>query len=98
MCFGQITRTEDGRNTILAEYIWTKLNRNNIRLTTSYLTFDVSHVFGLLSQSTDTVKMRRAVAERETSMKRAATENKKLERLVKELEGNLADADEKEAR
>ena len=42
--------------------------------------------------------MRRAVAERETSMKRAATENKKLERLVKELEGNLADADEKEAR
>ena len=42
--------------------------------------------------------MRRAVAEREASAKRAATENKKLERLVKDLEGSLADADEKEAR
>ena len=50
------------------------------------------------SQSTDTVKMRRAVAEREASAKRAAAENKKLERLVKELEGSLSDADEKEAR
>ena len=49
-------------------------------------------------QSTDTVKMRRAVAEREASAKRAVAENKKLERLVKELEGSLADADEKEAR
>ena len=44
------------------------------------------------------MKMRRAVAEREAGVKRAAAENKKLERLVKELEGNLADADEKEAR
>ena len=42
--------------------------------------------------------MRRAVAEREAGVKRAAAENKKLERLVKELEGSLADADEKEAR
>ena len=42
--------------------------------------------------------MRRAVAERESSAKRAASENKKLERLVKDLEGSLADADEKEAR
>ena len=59
-----------------------------------YIYCDVLYKF----QSTDTVKMRRAVAEREASAKRAAAENKKLERLVKELEGSLADADEKEAR
>ena len=42
--------------------------------------------------------MRRAVAEREAGVKRSAAENKRLERLVQELEGRLADADAKEER